>query len=93
MLDQSLSLSSSFLLIFLIMSQKKKPSKTSPDNYFPFTNLTNNLSLQQQPLQQQHQYSTTQQLFTNHLTETEKHINPLNEIRYPAVYMDPLNET
>jgi hypothetical protein len=91
MLDQSLSLSYLFYR-FLIMPQKKKSktaSKTSAsDNYFsPFTNLTNSLSLQQH-----HQYSTTQQLFTDPLIETEKHIDLLNEIRYP-VYMDPLNET
>ena len=70
------------------MPQKKKPktvSKTSvPDNYFsPFTNLTNNLSLQH------HQNSFTQQLSTDPLTETEKH----DDMRFP-VYMDnPLNET
>jgi hypothetical protein len=85
MLDQSLSLSYSFYQ-FLIMPQKKKSKTASKTSASPFTNLTYNLSLQQH-----HQYSATQQLFTDSLTETEKRIDPLNEIRYP-VYMDPLNE-
>lgn len=73
------------------MPQKKKPKTTSkslaPNTHFPpFNNLTNNLSLQ-------YQHSATQ-LFTDSLTETAKHdTDPLNKIRYPAVYMDPSNET
>ena len=72
------------------MSYKKKTRVTSKPlapatDFPPFTNLTNNLSLQQ------HQYSAMP-LFMDPLNEASKHNDLINETRYP-VYTSPLNET